>query len=92
MKEDLFVEGIFFSGLILFSFWVLFFSPCLLLGLSSCLVASVAFWWLLQLFGFSGFCIRLQVSRGPEYGSKASEKTRGEQEAIKKSSSLPVLP
>ena len=27
-------------------------------------------------------CIRVQVSRGPEYGSKASEKTRGEQEAI----------
>ena len=47
-------------------------------------VASVAF----GVSGFCGFtsvassCIRVQVSRGPEYGSKASEKTRGEQEAI----------
>ena len=47
-------EGIFFQVLFFFvPFWVLsfFVLPCLLLGFSSCLVASVVFWllWLLWL-------------------------------------------
>ena len=60
-------------------FWLLCLS-----GFCGFLVAPVT-------FGFSGLCgfasvasscIRVQVSRGPEYGWKAGENTRGEQETI----------
>ena len=52
MKKEKTDRRLFFFRSDLFSFWVLaFFFPGLLLGFSSCLVASVAFWllWLLWL-------------------------------------------
>ena len=54
--EGIYFSGLFFPLLVLVLFFFFFFS-CLLLGFSSLLVASVAFWlfWLLWLFGFGGF-------------------------------------